>query len=191
MNLLVHIWIKMTQQEFIASLKTKTPEDFFNQYIMIEESDYIRKVQIDFIKKTISEKMSIEEDNIEIVITGSCKLGYSLYEKKLNEKILPKYRPFSNVNSDIDVAVISKCLFEKCWDALSIYSCSQPVMPWDTDELGDYLLSGWIRPDKLPHIFFNNIWWNCFSYLSRHTKLGRLPVRVCLYYKFDYSININ
>lgn len=179
----------MTQAEFISSVKTKTPEAFFNDHIMVEESKYIKSDQIEFIKNTIATRMSINTTDIKIIIAGSSKLEYSLYEKRENGRVLPKYRPFSIFTSDIDVAVISTVLFEKCWDTLSNYACLQPTMPWDGDELSDYLLSGWIRPEKLPDLIFYRMWWDCFGFLSRQPRLGKLKVRGCLYYKFDYFKN--
>jgi hypothetical protein len=116
-------------------------------------------------------------------IVGSAKLGFSITEKKRAGCVYPRYRPFGPA-SDIDTAVVSPEIFRLIWDDLSIYAHGQPLMPWDSGRLGDYLLYGWLRPDHFPKVRIRRCddWWDLFRRLSAEPRFDRRPVRGALFY---------
>jgi hypothetical protein len=80
----------------------------------------------------------------DVLMVGSGKLGFTMVTKENR----PQFSPFSD-ESDIDVALISKALFEKYWEAAhSFYDANGA---WGRlNGFKKYLFRGWIRPDMLP-----------------------------------------
>ncbi len=117
---------------------------------MDTSSIHISNEQIEFIRARISESVRIDIKPSEIVIVGSAKLGFGLFNKKRREQNpLPAFRPFGP-ESDIDVAVCSPSLFDTVWAELSDYALAKPWMPFKMNKTGDYLVYGWLRPDQVP-----------------------------------------
>jgi hypothetical protein len=75
----------------------------------------------------------------EILVVGSGKLGFSIAPAK-------RYKHFGDT-SDIDVAIVSTELFQRVW--LEVFEFVNDANFWpEKAQFQDYLLMGWIRPDK-------------------------------------------
>lgn len=117
-------------------------------------------------RKTIAEKFDVNFH--EVYIVGSAKLGFSPFKK---------YKTF-DFDSDIDVSIVSRDLFERMLDAIRNFqmeyrsarrSVSQPEIKLYHKFL-EYTAIGWIRPDKLPVSFkvgdLKQEWFDFFDSLS-------------------------
>ena len=125
----------------------------------------------------------------DVYIVGSAKLGYS-YKKKTK---------FS-LNSDIDVAIVNKELFEQyqqtiCDFQYDLDNCCIQITYKESlkyFEFLRYLSKGWLRPDKLPFKGSlenrRNEWFDYFKTLSYgNSEVGNYKVSAGLY-KDYYSL---
>lgn len=186
MRLLQHRTMNIDEkiEEFKKSLNSLDDDEIVEKFILGAESLHLNARQIHFIKRKVATIYGIQDSEIEIFIVGSAKLGFSLSEKKSSGTIKPRYRKFS-IDSDIDVAIISSKIFNQLWNSFSTHSYNHNYFPWDSDKLGDYLISGSFRPDKFPNIFESIRWWDCFNKLSNNNQLDRRKVSGCIYYSYD------
>jgi len=116
-------------------------------------------------EKKISEKFDVSFH--EVFITGSAKLGFSPFKQKNFD-----------YDSDIDVAIVSKELYEKISDLICRYQMElrrtrKSVTDWEISmyhEFLEYTAMGWMRPDKLPVSFqlkgLKDAWFDFFRSLS-------------------------
>lgn len=103
----------------------------------------------------------------EVYITGSAKLGFSPFKGKEFD-----------LDSDIDVAIISSRLFEEIMWSINKYQLDYRASRRTPDiyeikkyhDFLEYTALGWIRPDKLPVSFqmkeLKNRWFDFFNSLS-------------------------
>ena len=115
----------------------------------------------------------------EVYITGSGKLGFSIWENK----------PF-DLDSDIDVAIVSAGLYDRLMVAINNYQMAlrEARRSVTYRELNmyhlflEYTAIGWFRPDKLPVSFtvgtLKQDWFDFFESIS----FGRSEVG-------DYKVN--
>ncbi|HCI2610032.1 hypothetical protein ACLHTC_26470 [Pseudomonas aeruginosa] len=116
-------------------------------------------------KKLIADQFNI--DHHEIYITGSAKLGFSPIKGK-------KF----DLDSDIDIAIISTALFENIMSMIYDYqselrrnrrSVTEKELQTYHSFL-EYTAIGWIRPDKLPTSFqtgkLREKWFDFFNSIS-------------------------
>lgn len=116
-------------------------------------------------RKRISEKFDVGFH--EVFITGSAKLGFSPFKGKE-----------FGYDSDIDVAIVSKALYEKVLNVICRYQMElrrarRSVSIREINiyhEFLEYTAIGWIRPDKLPFSFrvgeLKNKWFDFFRSVS-------------------------
>jgi len=90
-----------------------------------------------------------DQQQFDLIVVGSAKLGFAFLEKSGRDGYRPAYRAYQPGVSDIDVAVVSPQLYGKLWIELARHGTNQNRFPWRS-ELADYMLHGWIRPDKFP-----------------------------------------
>lgn len=124
----------------------------------------------------------------EVFIVGSAKLGFSIYK---NSEF--------NYNSDIDVVIVNENLFEEFYTKICDYQYKldrlQKVV--DTKELQQYgeflqyLVKGWMRPDKLPTSFKIHLlkkdWFEFFESLSNgKSEVGDYHVAAGLFKNYNY-----
>ena len=171
--------------EFKAKLADGQQYYLMNEVLLADGAMHVTNENIEYISQKLSSKYQISNDNIDICITGSAKLGFSLVEKRKKDgTILPRYRLFS-ANSDIDVAIVSKALFERVWLDLSQHAHKVTRLPWDSKKLGDYMVCGWLRPDHFPkkvRIRSCDDWSDLFWRLSADPRFERHNVRGGLFY---------
>ena len=119
------------------------------------------------------------ESIFNVFLVGSGRLGFSI--KPQNE-----YREF-NDDSDLDIVIVSKELFETYWNHMREYD--QNLVYWkDASVFENTFYNGWMRPDKLPKnkSFVDPLnWWEYFEKLSASNLFGRIKIRGGLYYSLD------
>lgn len=135
-------------QEFVIDGHTY----FFNEYYTLSDEYNL--------KKDIAYSLGIHFR--DIIIVGSSKLGFSLKpnrETSIYEFNKFKYDSLSidkNLNnSDIDIAIVSSTLFDdKLFELYKISSSYTDSSFFSSSykykTFAQYVLKGWIRPDKLP-----------------------------------------
>ncbi|HYG88902.1 MAG TPA: hypothetical protein VD978_21885 [Azospirillum sp.] len=114
----------------------------------------------------------------EVYIVGSAKLGFSPYKRK----------PF-DLDSDIDVAIVSNNLFEEILDEIYKYQmelrASRKAVTREEmkmyHEFLEYVAIGWMRPDKLPLSFrvgeLKSDWFRFFLSISNgKSEVGNYKV---------------
>lgn len=183
----------MDFKRFINELKQQNTDekllDFSRKYVLHgipfvfegKEDEYYE------FRKRISINFNISFH--EVYITGSGKLGFSLFKKG---KIF-------DYNSDIDVALISSSLFEVIMKDISHYQMNlrQAREKVQEDELNkyhiflEYIALGWIRPDKLPTSFrmktVKNNWFEFFKGISYgHSEVGNYKVNAGIFKNYEY-----
>lgn len=163
----------VTVDEFRALLKESSAYEIVTEVLLSGPALHVSDADISYIRNSIGASYGVSADEVDVVITGSSKLGFSLAEKrKKGEPTLPRYRPFSAA-SDIDVAVVSPAIFNKIWLELSAHYHRSVWFPQDTGMLGDYLVTGWLRPDHFPkhvRLPFCDNWWDTFRKLTRNSR---------------------
>jgi hypothetical protein len=132
--------------EFRSMLPQTTPRKIVEDVILNASPVNFSSDKIDLVLSYLSSTYQAPRESIEIVVSGSARLGFSLVEKRISGTTLPRYRPFS-ADSDIDLAVISPVIFDAIWHDLTSHSHRVAFFPWRSGKSGDYLICGWLRPD--------------------------------------------
>ncbi|WP_169980716.1 hypothetical protein [Tautonia rosea] len=178
--------------EFRERCRQDSPEDIVDEILLTEESTHVSKENKHYIIEQLSSAFAVPAPSVQVWITGSAKLGFSLVEKTRKDRngiheVLSRYRSFGP-DSDIDIAVVSPEIFRMIWDDLSIFAHGYAWMPWDSKRLGDYMVYGWLRPDHFPRgsrLRRCDDWWDCFRYFSADLRFGRRKVRGGLFHSLS------
>lgn len=180
--------------EFREKIADGQQSFLLEEVLLADGAKHVSEDNIEHIRQNLSSKFRLEYQQIRICITGSAKLGFSLVEKRIKGSILPRYRSFS-ASSDIDVAVVSKSLYELIWLDLTKRAHRATVLPWNSQKLGDYMVYGWLRPDHFPidvRVRSCDDWWDLFRRLSTSPRYERRKVRGGLFYSNEQlSLYIN
>jgi hypothetical protein len=178
----------MELSEFRQKLMDESIDDILTNVLLSDFARHVSKEKQDLIKEKIAKTYGVNEENIQLIIVGSAKLGFSISEKKLKDgTMLPRYRSFAPT-SDIDIAIVSQNIFEVVWNELTKFSVNNSWFPWDSGKLGDYLICGWLRPDYFPkerRLRRCDDWWDTFRSFSADRRLGRRRVRGGIFYSFE------
>lgn len=169
----------LTAAEFRQLLKEADPLDIVNSVLLTRPAAHLPLEKVEYIGSCLAASYGIDSHDVQVIVTGSAHLGFSLVEKKKDNRFLPRYRSFS-AESDFDVAIISIPIFDLIWHELSVYFSRAALFPPDTGRLGDYLVSGWLRPDHFPmqrRLPFCNNWFSVFDRLSRNSMFQRRKVK--------------
>jgi hypothetical protein len=133
-----------------ASIISRDPNDFVREIIFSAHCVHIEPEGVRYIRVRLSEAVGIDIRPEEMVVVGSAKIGFGLFEKKRRDgDPLPRFRPFGP-ESDIDVAICSPELFDTVWKELCDYAIGKPWLPYIMRNTGNYLVYGWLRPDQVP-----------------------------------------
>ncbi len=182
----------MTLDEFFEDLGRQETNDqlldFCRKRILHGTPDVFESRDDDFyfFRKRIAEKFEIQFN--EIFITGSAKLGFSPFKMK-----------YFDLDSDIDVALISESLFGAVMERIAEYQMqfrknravvreSELVM---YHQFLEYVALGWIRPDKLPVSFqmqtFKEDWFDFFRGISNgKSEVGNYQVNAGIFKSYDH-----
>lgn len=177
----------MDVEEFKLLLQKQTDAELVTEVLLAPGAKHVKDEDIQHIRRRLAEVFDIDVNGVEVYVVGSAKLGFSISEKREKGVFLPMFRPF-RPESDIDIAVISPPIFNAIWAELSRHANSSAFrMPWDSGQLGDYLVHGWLRPDHFPFprtrlLRRCDLWWDQFGRFSRDERFGRRKVRGGLYH---------
>lgn len=144
------------------------------------EDDYYK------FRKRISDKLSIHFH--EVFIVGSAKLGFSPLKGK-----------DFDLDSDIDVAIVSNSLFEHFLDIIHTYQIDLRGSRRSTSEREinryhkflEYIAMGWVRPDMLPASFLirelKDDWFSFFSSISNgKSEVGNYKVAAGVFKSYKH-----
>ncbi len=165
-------------EEFKTDLSSLTPERVFRKHILLSNSQVLTDDQYFQLKESISEKYSV--NFTDVVMVGSAKLGFSIKPGR-------RWGEFGD-DSDIDIAIVSRSLYEKYWKLLYQYSSNGGYWP-RLGEFQKFFFRGWIRPDKLPpgHLFKEaNEWWEYFNAITQAGEFGAYPIKAGLYHSWNF-----
>jgi hypothetical protein len=133
-----------------SALRTNTPTDFFDQFLLGRTTHHFDDDKIEFVKDVLSNEYSINLGKNEIVVVGSSKLGFALHKKIVGGTVAaPAFREFGE-ESDIDISICSHKLFDVLWHEISSYLSKNSYMPARVKKFGDYMAYGWLRADQIP-----------------------------------------
>jgi hypothetical protein len=161
-------------EDFKADLHLLSSTQLIRKYIYNGSCNVLNDDKHYQLKEEICEHLKIEFN--DVVLVGSAKLGFSIKPSK-------RFAAFGE-ESDIDVAVVSKSLFERIWEEAFLYKKSGADWP-AASSFFKYLSQGWIRPDKLPssdYFTFTATWWNFFNGMTSSRKYGPYIIRAGLYH---------
>lgn len=166
--------------DFRRDLLDLSEEDVVQKYYFEYEPVHLSKDDVIHATRMVGAAFQVEPSEIEIIVSGSARLGFTTVDKiDENGNPRPAYTDF-DAESDIDLAIVSTPLFQTIWSELSYFASSQNPFPWHHKKLGDYLISGWLRPDHFPQVNtlpYVGEWWPTFDRISRQTRFGRRKVR--------------
>lgn len=169
----------------------KSPElllDFARKYVLhgipyvfqTREDDYYE------FRKRIANKFNIPFH--QVYIAGSAKLGFSPLKMKQFD-----------LDSDIDVALISAELFESFMRQIALYQMQYRRARFSIHEnelkmyheFLEYVAIGWFRPDKLPISFQMNVvkndWFDFFKSISyKQSEVGDYKVTAGVFKSYEY-----
>lgn len=131
------------------------------------------------LKHEIGTYFSENPESVRIV--GSAKLGFSIAPKKL-------WQPFS-LDSDIDIVIISKVIFEKFWHELYDFNINLTTRTEKEQNKYSsflkYFFKGWLRPDLFPFRYpVTTEWFDYFKSIS-YEKYGSQKIAAAIYYDFN------
>ena len=136
--------------------KNLSNEYIIRKYLCNGSSPVLEDEIIFEIKNQIAEKFKIHPN--EVIIVGSGKLGFSIAPQK-------RFKHF-NVDSDVDVAIISEKLFDDFWLELLSFNINTTSRTEKEENLYNefrkYFFKGWLRPDKFPFRYEGKQEWFSF-----------------------------
>jgi hypothetical protein len=160
-----------------------------DEVLLADVAMHVRPEDVDNLRTRLAAKFGAAQEEVNVWIVGSAKLGFSMVEKRLaNGTVLPRYRSFSPA-SDIDVAVVSPRIFDLIWRELSAHAHRAARLPWNSGALGDYLVCGWLRPDHFPgdaRLRRCDDWWDLMRSLSSDARFGRRKISGGLYHSVEH-----
>ena len=157
--------------EFFAELKACAEREELSEFCrrkLLHGTPHVfaeREDDFYHFRERIAQHFSIHYN--DIVITGSAKLGFSPFKRK-------KF----DLDSDIDVAIVSLELFDNHLDRIADYQYElrESRKTVSEQELSkyhnflEYVALGWIRPDLIPDSFrldiFRQEWFDFFRSIS-------------------------
>lgn len=132
------------------------------------------------LKKSIGDKYDVHYNDVKMV--GSAKLGFSIAPNKL-------WKEFDD-SSDIDMAIISKDIFESFWKQMHEFNLNinarSELEEKNFNKFKNYFFRGWIRPDLLPFNFAQkNDWFDFFKSIS-YKQFGQRKITGAIYKDFYF-----
>lgn len=171
--------MKNIQTEIISFRQDLTKYNsnrIFKKYLVNDTCYALSNDEQMLLREEISKRFNIDYQNI--IIVGSAKLGFSIKAKR-------RFMNFCDT-SDIDIALISKDLFEKIWLEVSRYFSSMGEYEEGNNYCNYLAKNGWIRPDKLPNIQIKDEWFEFFRELTNSGKYGDYKISAGLYYNYSF-----
>lgn len=163
-------------------------KEILNKYIFHGLPFVFQDKELDYFefRNAIAKKFKVRF--YEVFIVGSAKLGFSYH----------KQTEFS-FDSDIDIVIVNRVLFERYYKKICKYQYrldQNRKIPSQRELLEyskflQYLVKGWMRPDKLPTSFqvdaLKSDWFDFFKSISHgKSSVGNYKVSAGLFKNFRY-----
>ena len=136
----------------------------------------------------------------EVFIVGSVKLGFS--PKPNSESTPTQFGKEFSLDSDIDVVLVNENLFEEYYKNICKYQYNfdfkyKNISYREQNTYAnflEYMIKGWMRPDKLPTSFniieIKNDWFDFFNSISNgKSEVGNYQINGGLYKDYHYLEN--
>jgi predicted nucleotidyltransferase len=170
-------------EKFKAILEGDEHEEVIVQKYIVHGIPYVFKDNEDKyfdLKREIAANFSEHYNNIHMV--GSAKLGFSIAPSKL-------WKTF-DIESDIDIVIVSSKLFEDLWKSTHQFNIDLTSRNEQEERnyrrFIDYFFKGWIRPDLFPFEYPTKTnWFNFFKSIS-YEKYGPQKITGALYHSFNF-----
>lgn len=186
-----------TADEFADVLLNQPLEQVVNQYLLRGIPYVFKKTPDSFeiLRTHLHHSLNIDAANVAVV--GSARIGFSLSPHRF-------FRRFSE-QSDIDVVVIDKGLFDRAWLTIVEWNyprrhrLPRPEWDWAKDRMND-IYWGWFVPDKIgfnglrfpralrPLIEISSKWFDAFRSLSKYPEFVSRDVSGRLYRTRDHAV---
>jgi hypothetical protein len=168
---------------FKQDLLDYDPEYLIEKYLIFGNPYIFRSKDYLYfeLKKELSSHFNVKTS--EVFMIGSSKLGFSISPKKLWIKM------DENVDSDIDMVILSEQLFDIFWKDLLDFrielTSRNECQDRNYQKFVDYFFKGWLRPDLFPFDYHNrNDWFDFFNELS-YKKYDKRKVS-CAVFRNEY-----
>jgi hypothetical protein len=168
--------------EMQAAIDEQLRADFIRKHIITGEPVVIDRNTYFDLRRRVAAEFDIHPS--EVILVGSCRLGFSLKLKGFRRDRKRRYVAVTN-SSDVDVAVVSQKLFDEIWDA--VFHTIYPNRDWPLDigkQFTRDLFNGWINPGFLPNTpkFSKALKWSqFFDQLTRLRLCGIRTINGRLY----------
>lgn len=168
-----------SSEEFLAALETKRSDFFVEAFVLDRVPHVFGGDREGYLQWKIDLGRRLDVDPAEIVVVGSGGAGLSLNPHK-------NFRPF-DMDSDIDVAVISAHHFEVGWRWLRSLGARFYALPFEVQQVVKahqdlYIYWGAIATDRLlAHLPFGSTWLPLLSEVSGKSPADGREVNVRLY----------
>lgn len=182
----------MTADDFRQILREREPSDIVSEFITSEETGpHVSQEALNYITEQARLIFNIDvQHTLKPIVVGSAKLGFSLIEK-FKPVYKPRWRKYEEGVSDIDLALVSPALYGTLWSRIAKHGTNQLRFPWRSGDLSDYMLHGWIRPDKFPRPLppWSSEWFDFMSAInsSEHFRFKKLS---CALYHSKSFLNM-
>lgn len=182
-------------EDFLNNLSNVYPgeglADFCRKSVLHGTPHIFQNNESDFyeFRKKIAKNFNISFH--EIYITGSAKLGFS-----------PHKRTLFSLESDIDVAIVARKLFDEIMEEIRMYQMQlrESRLSVTKREINqyhkflEYAAIGWIRPDHLPISFqineLKDKWFSFFDSISYgKSEVGNYKVNAGVFKTYQHLEN--
>jgi hypothetical protein len=166
-------------ESFKSDLQSNVVLDVIQKHITTGDPAIIAGDIYFELRRRVAQKFALHPS--EIVLVGSCRLGFSLKPKG---KTPERYKP-ARPTSDIDLAIVSPGRFDSYWDR--VFYLVRKNRDWSLSHGAKFtrdLFNGWITPSQLPNLpqFADAIsWTEYFAELTRVRLCGMREVKPRLY----------
>ena len=163
-------------RRFCSDLRTLKPNEVIRKHITTGMPVELAEEVYFALRNTIADEFELHPS--EVIIVGSCRMGFSIAAKK-------RYRA-AKPNSDLDVAMVSMERFDQYWDAVFAYSARDRAWKHSPrhGEFVRMLFDGWIDPRGLPNVprFEQAARWSMFfDRLMQSRQFGPRRITARLY----------
>jgi hypothetical protein len=166
-------------EAFKSDLKATIPINVIQKHITTGDPAIIPGDVYFELRRRVAENFHLHPS--EVVLVGSCRLGFTL---KRNRKTNERYRP-ARPTSDVDLAIVSSGQFDSYWDR--VFFMVRKNRDWSLSHGRKFtrdLFNGWITPSELPNLpqFADALaWTEYFAELTRLRICGLREVKPRLY----------
>lgn len=165
---------------FRSELNRRSSIEIVQRHVTTGDPTIISSLQYVELKQRVAAQFSIH--HTEIFVVGSAKLGFSIAPHK-------RWKAFGET-SDVDVAIVSRELYEKIWHQVSFLLTRDPFVRWPRkNKYAEYQLHGWMRPDLLPNspaLSLADDWFEFFRELTSEGSCGPYKISAGLYYDMRF-----